>query len=1172
MHNEARDVAVTFVKMLCAVDLRKATFETEDGTRPGDALTTELRRVVTFNRDEKDVRDHVARCRGDGCRLTEATDQLANAFETEPALPGKLWTAAEAWAGTDWPRPFWLVLRDEMKEIASRRSSENPDAVDREPNIYKAVADTGLVALAFSGGGIRSATFNLGVLQALAQFGILPRIDYLSTVSGGGYIGAWLSALIQRNRNLAAVQEGLSPEISKHPKDLSQKPIRFLRQFSNYLTPALGLFSFDTWTMAAVYLRNVLLNQLILVAGFGALLIVPRLFGVFLSFETGWPKLIEWIIVGISVALGLTSVVFFSRYLGTVTRKAEPGQEPARAALGDDQKKPVGSPRINLFCVWPLLLAVLIASQIFWKHLESPVLQSLTEPRFLIVSIVALSVLSLFISLFGGFVHCFRQRLAKPQDWQLYGLLALVTLLSAAAGTGLLRCYVLMMQFFHALGDSGLWHAAIWGPPALLLVLSLSTILQMGLMGVDFPDAGREWLSRYRAVMSIYMFFWLALFCASIYGPWLVAKLGIWVTGLGAAWIGTTVASLWAGKGSQSGQTKEGEPTFSKLDLLAKIGPPVFLVGFVLAVSVGVNLLLAHALTIGYSWPMLLCTHWDVLNLPINATSALWNGGDWVVAAPLTLFLLLAFVALVLAWRVDINEFSMHHFYKNRLVRCYLGASHTDRKPDIFTGFDPNDDLPIAALKPSLPERPYQGPYHIINATLNISAGGQLAWQERQAASFIFSPCYSGFNLSFDSDHPEGEGHGHNLKFCAYRKTDHYAYTDGIKLGTAIAVSGAAADPNQGFNTSPAVAFLMTIFDVRLGWWLGNPRKDRESKLSSPRFGLAALISELFGQTDDRTNFVSLSDGGHFDNMGIYELVRRRCKYIILCDAEQDATFTFGGLGMAIRKCRIDFGAEIEIDPKRIAPVGTTHRSDSHCAVGKITYADGEKGVLVYIKSSLTGDEPEDVLQYAAGKAVFPHESTADQWFSESQFESYRKLGYHAALSAFKPAGNWIDWKPAATLTDQLFDALSDYWYPLNPALRDHATKHTRTLNDLLDKMRANEDLHDLGSKLFPGASFVPKTANPAAEYFFCMMLIQLVEDVYVDFQLDSSQWHDDPRIGGWMRIFKNWSKVSRMIETWDVGKKTFRKDFQQFWENLTPRPSEDSSLHRYVPPVDHPS
>ena len=153
--------------------------------------------------------------------------------------------------------------------------------------------------------------------------------------------------------------------------------------------------------------------------------------------------------------------------------------------------------------------------------------------------------------------------------------------------------------------------------------------------------------------------------------------------------------------------------------------------------------------------------------------------------------------------------------------------------------------------------------------------------------------------------------------------------------------------------------------------------------------------------TTDEREWVYLSDGGHFENLGIYELVRRRCRFIIACDAGQDGAVTFGDLGNAIEKCRSDFGVDIEIDVSKIrpAPGGTT--SEWHCAVGSIRYDRQNRhevaGTLLYIKSSLTGDEPTDVLRYAAEHRAFPHETTSDQFFDESQFESYRALGYHIA-------------------------------------------------------------------------------------------------------------------------------------------------------------------------------
>ena len=160
----------------------------------------------------------------------------------------------------------------------------------------------------------------------------------------------------------------------------------------------------------------------------------------------------------------------------------------------------------------------------------------------------------------------------------------------------------------------------------------------------------------------------------------------------------------------------------------------------------------------------------------------------------------------------------------------------------------------------------------------------------------------------------------------------------GIGTGTAVAISGAAASPNMGYHSSPAAAFLMTMFNARLGWWMGNPRDKYNWLRSSPRRGLLYLLNELFGLTNDRTHFVNLSDGGHFENLGIDELVRRRCRYIIACDAEQDDALTFNGLGNAIRKCRMDLGVEISVRATRIQPPAGSLNSTLHCVVGDIEY------------------------------------------------------------------------------------------------------------------------------------------------------------------------------------------------------------------------------------------
>jgi hypothetical protein len=158
---------------------------------------------------------------------------------------------------------------------------------------------------------------------------------------------------------------------------------------------------------------------------------------------------------------------------------------------------------------------------------------------------------------------------------------------------------------------------------------------------------------------------------------------------------------------------------------------------------------------------------------------------------------------------------------------------------------------------------------------------------------------------------------------------------------------------------------------------------------------------------NDSAAFVYLTDGGHFENMGLYELVRRHCTTIVICDSEQDGDLSFQGIGMAIRKCRIDHGAEIELDLTELEPAGDTKASPQCSVHGTIRYSNGTIGQVLYIKSTYTRDLPGDLVNYRRENPTFPNTSTLDQWFSESQFESYRRLGQHYAHSARVKA--WLE-------------------------------------------------------------------------------------------------------------------------------------------------------------------
>ncbi len=330
-------------------------------------------------------------------------------------------------------------------------------------------------------------------------------------------------------------------------------------------------------------------------------------------------------------------------------------------------------------------------------------------------------------------------------------------------------------------------------------------------------------------------------------------------------------------------------------------------------------------------------------------------------------------------------------------------------------------------------ENDYVGPIPVLSTALNLVEGGELAWRERMAESFTFTPFYCGSLTT------------------GYAPTQ--AYAGGITVAQAVSISGAAVSPNMGYHSYRPVSALLTIFNLRLGAWLGNPRF-RAWKNVGPQNLLKYLKNELLGLTNADQNFVYLSDGGHFDNLGLYELIRRRCRYIVACDSGADPDFTFADLASVIRKVRVDFGIQIEINTQKITPEAASGSCACHVAIGRICYGEVDcaaacrpeppsaesesepsrfrpecnEGILIYIKPSLTGDEPQDVLNYRAANPLFPHQSTTNQWFSESQFESYRALGWHIARTVFTPArGN----RPEEDRgTRDLFQELFDRWSP----------------------------------------------------------------------------------------------------------------------------------------------
>ena len=888
------------------------------------------------------------------------------------------------------------------------------------------------VGLAFSGGGIRSATFNLGVIQALAESRLLQRFDYLSTVSGGGYIGSWLSALIHRRAggSAARVEEliaGTQRPQQAAPMGTSgadaikeDAAIRWLRAYSNYITPRLGLLGGDAQAAISTWLRNFMLNMTVLAALLATALVVPRVLQRLGEMLAGW----EWFAAAYDILVLVLSIPAVLVVTLNLVRYPS-GSQSGAARPWYTRGKVLG---------WLVILPILAVAWLGAEYLRLVARDHYAHyPDYddaglwMTRSAVAYGVVWV-VSLMTCAVHL-RSRRRGPRN-----LRALqergphfawwsVKFIVFAALAGMLWGLLLKWSadWLGSLsGPLAPWLAFVVGPPLFVLMILASVMVHIGLMARNFSDQHHEFWSRIGGQFQVAMLLWLIVAGLAAFSAPLFEFLAVWAAGGGIVWVATSLAGVLLGKGPATG----GNESKGWREVVTQVAPYVFVVGFLGLIAWGIQ---KGFVAYGEEqrWfagsscenempkPASGAEPGIYLRAPQGPGGAVTTAASIVkpgiaeqfsahlryqsclmegipAGAQLAVLCLLIVLTLILGWRINVNLYSIHKFYRNRLMRCYLGATNEKRRPNPVTGFDPDDDIELKDLN--------QKPYPIINTAINLNSGRQLAWQRRRAASFTFTPLYTGYEPAS------------RFFKAGYRPTSGYAVDEStrasVQVGTAVAASGAAASPNQGFHTNPAVAFLLTVFDVRIGRWCGDTVHKNAWKKEDPTFSLRYWIAEMTGQADTNLPFVYLSDGGHFENLGIYELVRRRCKLILACDGSADPRYIFDDLGEAIRKCYIDFGVEITINVADIVPVpdGKTGRSALHYALGEIHYEralnPSPMGQLIYIKSSVTPDLPTDLRHYKSEHPAFPHESTADQFFDEAQFESYRKLGYQATLGS----------------------------------------------------------------------------------------------------------------------------------------------------------------------------
>ncbi|NRP73913.1 hypothetical protein ILFOPFJJ_04831 [Ensifer psoraleae] len=351
----------------------------------------------------------------------------------------------------------------------------------------------------------------------------------------------------------------------------------------------------------------------------------------------------------------------------------------------------------------------------------------------------------------------------------------------------------------------------------------------------------------------------------------------------------------------------------------------------------------------------------------------------------------LASIAFFLGLFVNVNYLGIHRMYRDRLMELFMPSLDSVQKNSWNYALEA-DTTPIENMCLGENARPY----HIINTNVVLVDSKKTKYKGRGGDSFILSPLYCG-----------SEATGWVASKVYMKMND-----PGMTLATAMAISGAAANPNTGvagagFTRNRIVSTLMSLLNLRLGHWAPHPDLGRRWPVP-PNFILPGITSGvLAGRLAETSKVVDLTDGGHFDNLGVYELIRRKLQVIIVSDATCDPENLCYDLAVMLERVRVDFGARIEFPEEEYglaslrpsAQLGAAGLAlaKNGFAVGRIRYGDGSAGILLYLKTTLTADLSHEIFGYRSAHPAFPDEPTSDQFFHEAQFEAYRELGYSLA-------------------------------------------------------------------------------------------------------------------------------------------------------------------------------
>jgi hypothetical protein len=906
-----------------------------------------------------------------------------------------------------WCEKHQRIVRDEIEAINTRREQTR----QLDPEGAGACQMLDVVGLALSGGGIRSSAMCLGVLQALNHHNLIGRIDYLSTVSGGGYIGTSLSATMTVTRRFVFGERPAGGTVTA--SEISDTPsVGHIRNYSNYLIPA-GFR--DLLTGIAIVVRGLIANiglTLPVVLLLGAVTIwstplrscltVANFFGVDLA-DGASPQCelhhFGWIAdrFGFSAIGAIVALVLLAfGGIAYLTSRAERGIGP------------------TIFLTYAAGIAFLLGIACDFA-------------RVLQITNFALTLATAIIGVGLFFGWALKQSFASPekrQEFRSHWPTAGATFLVLFAAIAFFEFQPFMLSQMFDVVDSN----AIGGPVGGIAVTWIKSLAAIAAPIGVFVTAFRQQFAELLKGNSVSSQ-WGSLVLA------ILAKVALWIAGLALPliiWVAYLYLAYWGIANDPIEKCQAPLTVVAQRDCLAATKSAAAASGNLSGkiefdASAGTfsaeitPKAVATTATIDWLTPISHVPAWLRFAASNVARQFHWSdaGSGYAHSLPVViLYTLVGLLLFAISWSLTPNANSLHRLYRDRLSKAFLfdpGRSadgiiaRAEASLDQGRDFKPLDRMKLSELyaaanddvvaddQAAAPK--LRAPYHLINTALNIQGSDFANRRGRNADFFMFSPLYVGSEAT------------------RYAKTPAVEHLEqSLDLATAMAISGAAASSNMGSNSIKALTPTLALLNVRLGYWLRNPRYVGADAWPQRRSTPLFLWSEISGRLYENSDGVYLTDGGHIENLGVYELLRRRCKVIVVVDAEADAPMNFSSLMTLQRYARIDLGARIDLpwtpirdrtraimaeNADKTSAQASPDTSDDaakdhvHVAIGIIDYGSGDKGYLVYIKSSLTSDENDYIRDYARRNHTFPHETTGDQFFSEEQFEVYRALGFH---------------------------------------------------------------------------------------------------------------------------------------------------------------------------------